>query len=96
MNLKNQLRLYMDHKELSATQLSKKSGVSKQVISLWLSGGSPRKIEQLKHVAFALGTTIDNLCYGKNLEEQKNGFTQIPDDDWISGVFEIKLRKVKL
>jgi transcriptional regulator with XRE-family HTH domain len=96
MNLKNQLRLYMDRNELSATQLAKRSGVSKQVISLWLSGGSPRKLEQVKQVAAVLGTTIDNLCYGNAIEENKNGFTQIPDDDWISGVFEIKLRKIKL
>ena len=95
MNLKKQLTFYMDHFEFSATQLSKKSGVSKQVISLWLSGGSPRKIEQIKEVAVVLGTTIDHLCYGDGLEIRENSFNQLSDDDWFTGIFELKMRRVK-
>lgn len=94
MNLKSQLKLYLEQHEMSATQLSKKSGVSKQVLSLWMAGGSPRNIEHIKKVAEVLGTNVDNLCFGKGIETQKQ-FTTIPEDEWFGGAFEIKIRKIK-
>lgn len=90
MNLKHQLKLYLEYRELSAAQLAKKSGVSKQVISLWLSGGSPRNVEQIKKVAEILNTSVDHLCFGEGLEKK----TEPPGDDWLSGVFEIKVRRI--
>lgn len=97
VNLKSQLNLYLEKKELSAAQLAKKSGVSKQVISLWLNGGSPRKIQQIKLVADALGTTVDQLCFGTGLLKSldSSGFENLPTDEWLSGLFEIKIRRVK-
>ncbi len=96
MNLKKQLALYLDNRGLTAAQLAKKAGVSKQVLSLWLAGGAPRKLEQVKAVADALGTTVDQLCFGagveKSAEESKGKF---PDDEWMSGKFEIKVRRIK-
>lgn len=98
MNLKNQLKFFMDHYELSATQVAKKSGVSKQVLSLWLSGGSPRKIDQVKKVADIFKTSLDNLLYGEGLSEKESGINTIDailGDDWVGGLFEIRIRKVK-
>ncbi|WP_413569182.1 helix-turn-helix domain-containing protein [Bdellovibrio sp. HCB117] len=94
MILKNQLKLFLEHKELSATQLSKRSGVSKQVISLWLAGGSPRKLEQIKSVAETLDTTIDHLCFGSGLHSQSDE-PQLTGTDWFSGIFEMKIRRLK-
>ncbi len=96
MNLKQQLKLYLENREMSATQLSKKSGVSKQVISLWLSGGKPRNIEQVKSVAETLATSVDHLCFGSGIHKATSGnFVEMPDDGWFTGVFEIKVRKIK-
>jgi transcriptional regulator with XRE-family HTH domain len=95
MNLKRQLKLYLDQKELSATQLSKKSGISKQVLSLWMSGGSPRNIEHVKKVAEVLGTNVDHLCFGDGIETKQTHFNAITEDEWFSGQFEIKIRKIK-
>jgi len=96
MNLKKQLRHYMDHYDYSASRLSKKSGVSKQVISLWLSGGSPRKIEQVKRMADVFETSIDHLCFGDGFESKEGrSFDELETGEWLSGVFELKIRKIK-
>lgn len=84
---------------MTATQLANASGVSKQVLGLWLANGKPRKMDQVKTVAEVLGTTIDHLCYGKGLENsigQNHDISQlIIGDDWVSGSFEIKIRRLK-
>lgn len=95
MNLKNQLKHYLSQKDISSAQLSKKSGVSKQVISLWLSGGKPRNVEQIKKVAEVLSTTVDNLCFGIGSESKRSSFADITEDEWFSGAFEIKVRRIK-
>ena len=94
MNLKNQLKLYMQQNDLTASKLASRSGVSKQVLSLWLSGGSPRKIEQVKKVADYFATSVDHLCFGVGMEKAQTINQTIPDDEWLSGVFEIKVRRV--
>lgn len=86
----------MEAKDLSAAALSRKSGVSKQVLSLWLSGTKPRNIYHLKSVAAALDTTIDNLVFGTGKgSEAFNEGKDFKGAGWISGVFEVKFRRVK-
>ena len=93
MNLKRQLKLYLEKYELSPSQLSKRSGVSKQVLSLWLSGGNPKNIEQVKKVAESLHTSVDHLCFGTGLEPLKD-FESITQSEWLGGIFEIKFRRL--
>lgn len=100
VNLKNQLKLYLEKRDMTAAQLAKRSGISKQVLSLWLNGGSPRKVEQIKSVADVLGTTVDHLCFGTGFQGSKSAttpddFDYLPTDEWLSGLFEIKIRRVK-
>lgn len=96
MNLKNQLKFYLQNDDLTASQLSKKSGVSKQVLSLWLNGASPKNVQQVKMVAEILKTSVDNLCFGVGKEsEKKSDFESMSDDEWFSGQFEIKIRRIK-
>lgn len=95
MNLKNQLRLYLELEDMTAARLSKKSGVSKQVISLWLKGSSPKNVEQIKSVAQVLRTSVDHLCFGNGEEKKSTNFESISDDEWLSGAFEIKIRRIK-
>lgn len=85
---------------MTAAQLAKLSGISKQVLSLWLNGGSPRKVEQIKSVADVLGTTVDHLCFGSGFQISKSAttpdeFDYLPTDEWLSGLFEVKIRRVK-
>lgn len=98
MNLKRNLREYLERLDITAAQLSRKSGVSKQVLSQWLGGGEPRKLSQVKKVADALGTTVDDLCFGDGVVKRtsRNDLASLLEDEgWIGGVFEIKVRRVK-
>lgn len=97
MTLKKQLQLYLEKSDLTAAQLSRKSGVSQQVLSTWLRGGEPRKMEQVKKVADALGTTVDHLCFGEGAQSKEGSMDldTVFGDEWISGLFEVKLRRIK-
>jgi transcriptional regulator with XRE-family HTH domain len=97
VNLRRQLSLYLERFDISASQLSRKSGVAKQTISNWLAGQTPKDLNQVKSVANVLGTSIDNLCFGDGLEKKEDAalLDALSGDGWASGVFEIKFRRVK-
>ena len=98
MNLKKQLRFYLHLNEMSASQLAKKSGVPKQSLSGWLSGNTPRDVRQIKRVADVFCTSVDNLLFGdgKTMEQQKiTELDALIGDGWISGLFEVRFRRVK-
>lgn len=98
MNLKSQLQFYLGESGTTAAELARKSGVSKQVLSQWLSGAEPRKLAQVKQVASALGTSVDNLCFGKGVDQERERITELDallGDGWVGGHFEIRLRRVK-
>ncbi len=98
VTLKNQLNLYLRHLDLSAAQLSRRSGVSKQVLSAWLSGAAPKKLDQVKSVADVLNVSIDHLCFGEGIPSENRAGEPLDlllGDEWITGLFEIKLRRVK-
>jgi transcriptional regulator with XRE-family HTH domain len=96
MNLKAQLRLLLDLRGMTPAELARKSGVSKQVISLWQSGAKPKNVEQVKAVADALSVSVDSLLFGNGDErENRVGLDAFLGDEWISGAFEIKIRRIK-
>lgn len=98
MTLKKQLRFYLVLREMSASQLAKKSGVPKQSLSGWLSGNHPRNVTQVRMVADVLGTTVDNILFGEGQDEKQQRITELDalmGEQWISGLFEIRFRRVK-
>lgn len=98
MNLKSQLKMYLDHRGWTPTELARKTGVSKQNISLWLSGTPPRNIEQVKLIAEALGTSVDHLCFGEGIDgerEQATALGAILGEQWVTGCLEFKVRLMK-
>jgi transcriptional regulator with XRE-family HTH domain len=98
MNLKRQLQHYLDLKDITAAELSRKSGVSRQVLSLWLGGVEPKKLSQVKKVADALGTTVDHLVFGSGTDIESRKITELDallGDGWVSGLFEVRFRRVK-
>jgi transcriptional regulator with XRE-family HTH domain len=97
MTLKSQLKMYLEHMDMTAAQLSRKSGVSQQVLSTWLRGGEPKKMSQVKSVADCLGITVDQLCFGSGVNgsiAKSANLEALLSDQWISGFFEVKLRRV--
>ncbi len=98
MNLKKQLKYYLDRNDLTASQLARKASVPKQSLSGWLAGSNPRDVKQVKRVADVLNTTLDNLLFGEGPEAQTQKAVDLGalvGDEWFSGVFEMKIRRVK-
>lgn len=97
MTLKDQILFYLEKSDMTASQLSRKAKVPKSNISEWLTGRKPKDFEQVKRVADVLGTTLDNLCFGRGLEKttKSQSLEEMVEGDWISGKFEIKIRRIK-
>jgi transcriptional regulator with XRE-family HTH domain len=95
MNLMKKLKTYLEHFDLTAAQVSRKSGVSQQVISQWLRGAEPKKLTQVKNVAEVFGCSVDHLCFGEGIDRVGEAAQLIPQDEWLSGLFEVKIRRIK-
>lgn len=98
MNLKSQLRAYLQRLGISPAELARRSGVARQVLSDWLAGKAPRNLEHVKKVSDVLGTSVDHLCFGNGIESSERESIDLEDiigDRWISGLFEVRLRRVK-
>ena len=88
--LRQELKRHLKNQSLTASELSRKTGVSKQVISDWLAGVMPRNLMQVKSVSTFLGLPIDTLCFGETvIVNNKSKST-----NWISGRFEGKIRVI--
>ncbi len=98
LNLKNQLRFFLDRREMTAAQLARKAGVPKQSLSGWLAGNNPRDVRQVKRVADTLETTVDHLMFGSGRgsgQEKPTELEALLGDGWVSGLFEVKFRRVR-
>lgn len=96
MELKAQLKKRLTQKGITASQLARLSNVPKQSISDWLAGAVPRNLSHLKSVATVLGTTVDELCFGVDTQPHKvSSVDDLIGERWISGVFEVKMRKIR-
>ena len=70
----------------------------RQTLSQWAAGTEPRKIDQIKSVADIFRTSIDNLMYGKGRDQEREKVQDLEallGEDWIGGLFEVRLRRVK-
>jgi transcriptional regulator with XRE-family HTH domain len=98
MVLKTQLQTLMAKQGITAAELARRAGVSKQVLSLWLGGSEPRRITQVQKVARVLGVSIETLCFGDAQPTPTDApainIERLIGDQWISGLFEIRLRRV--
>ena len=97
MNLKDQLRFYLNCRNMSVSQLSKVAGVPNATLNSWVNGRRPRNFDHVKLVADALEATIDNLLYGNGADEVDKvaDIEELLNDGWIGGTFEIKIRRVR-
>lgn len=97
MNLKQQIKLFLKTRGMTAIQLSRASGVPDATIADWLAGRSPRNLDQVKKVADVFGVSIDHLVYGEGLakEDKITDIDALLGDGWIGGVFEVRLRRLK-
>ncbi len=64
--LRHNLAAVLRARAMTAAELSRKTGVAKQVLSDWMAGVQPRKLEQLYVVSKTLGVSMEQLCFGES------------------------------
>lgn len=98
MNLKSQLRYFLDLRQLSAAELARRAKTSPQTISHWLNGGKAKDVNKVKRVADVLGTSLDNLLFGEGLASETDRAQELSkiliDGHTIRGVFEVQIKMV--
>lgn len=98
MNLKSQLKFHLSLRSMTQSELARKAGVSKQVLSLWMGGAKPKNIDQIKRVADVFGVSVDNLLFGTGVDKERQQLTELDallGDGWISGIFEVRFRRIQ-
>lgn len=95
MNFKKQLEKYLKDSGMSATELSRRSGISRKTLQNWLSGQHPRDFGQLKSLCDVIGCSLDTLIYGDGFETAKTDSKIFDEGTWLSGVFEVKVRRIR-
>lgn len=93
MELKQHLSKLLKERGMTPAQLSRLSGVPTSTISDYLSGREPKKISHLKRIADVFQVSLDRLLFGV-VEDKSTSFDDLLSDGWMSGLFEVKLRKV--
>lgn len=91
MNLKRNLKRILADKDLTAAQLSRKTGVPKSTISEWMGGGNPRDLNKVKIVANFLEVTLDDLCFGDSMDRPTPIESHL--NEIRAGIYEVILRK---
>lgn len=97
LKLKDQLRLLLKENDLTAAQLARKSGISKQTLSNWLSGESPRKLEDVHKVAKFFSVSLEELLFAEHPPVKNGGsnFLDIVNGQEMKGIFEVSIKKIK-
>lgn len=102
LRLRQNLTTLLRDREMTASELSRKTGVAKQVLSDWMAGVQPRRLDHLYHVALALGVSIERLCFtvdDKDVLAKKTESSDIPpggssDIQELRGRYELYLRRI--
>lgn len=99
MKIRIQLQAYLQKHDMNASQLARKAGIPRQTVSDWLGGTTPKNLVYIKKVADALQISIEELCFGEAKETSKKesvvDLESLIGTDWISGQFEVRLRRIK-
>lgn len=103
--LRQNLAIVLKDRGLTAAHLSRTSGIAKQVVSDWLAGAQPRKLNQLFTVAKILNVSIEKLCFApdaqalleKSPHPQNNSIdsgSSLPRVVDIQGRFEVHIKRI--
>lgn len=95
MKLKENLKLIMEQREISTTQLARLANVRKQRISDWLSGVRPKDFDQVRAVAQALEVSLEILLFDSVSAKDSDG--QGPESLATDAemVFEVTVRRIR-
>ena len=82
--LRHNLAALLRARGMTAAELSRETGVAKQVLSDWMAGVQPRKPEQLYVVARNLGVSMEELCFATPESDLVGAFSGRSIDNVIS------------
>lgn len=91
MRLKQNLKLLLERKGLTAAGLARISSTPKQTLSDWLAGAAPKDLRAVKRVADALAVTVDRLCFADLTSQDASEFEKRLGDIH-AGHYEVILR----
>lgn len=89
--LAKNLKLLIELKELTVSELARRTDVPKSNILTWLNGANPN-LEQLDKVAQYFNVSIDYLVFGRTSEDLFAKFTD--KIEMHSGHYEIIIKKI--
>lgn len=98
--LRQNLASLLKHRAMTAAELSRATGIAKQVLSDWMAGVQPRKLEQLYLVSKTLGVSMEQLCFADSIEtmiqDKKSTDAGAASDNLhhIKGRYEVYLRRI--
>lgn len=96
LELHKNLKILLDKRGITPSQLSRATKVPNSTIQNWLAGLEPRNLLQLKKVADYFDVSVDLLLYGSKKESKRDrsAITEFADEI-NAGTFEVVLRRVK-
>jgi len=91
MKLQKTLKALMAKHGLNIPRLSKLTGISRQTLSNWATGQTPRNIEQVRIVAKHFNVSMEYLCFEEEVPK-KNPIEEY-QDEINAGTFDVILRR---
>ncbi|MBY0515369.1 MAG: helix-turn-helix domain-containing protein [Bacteriovoracaceae bacterium] len=95
LKLAKVLNRLITKKRLSIKELSEMSGVPSSTIHEWANGRVPRDPIKTKKLADALEISLNQLLFDEEDRKEPLQIEQIIKEDFVSGTFEITIKKVK-
>jgi transcriptional regulator with XRE-family HTH domain len=89
--LAKNLKSLIELKEITVSELARRTEVPKSNILTWLSGANPN-LDQLNKVAQYFSVSVDYLAFGRTEEDLLSKFTE--SIEVHSGHYEITIKKV--
>jgi transcriptional regulator with XRE-family HTH domain len=105
LRLRKQLAGLLKEHNMTASELSRKTSIARQVISDWLGGVHPRNLIHVKRIADVFNITVDHLCFGTFPipDEKSETYTALSHqlthsllhaDSDIAGRYQVMVKKI--
>lgn len=89
------LKKLLQDSRITASKLSRETGVPTTTISNWLAGQSPKNIKQIYQVSRFFNVSIEELVFGVKPEIGGQNVLAKLDSEIKAGNFEVILRRIK-
>ena len=97
LRFKDQIRCFIEHFGITPSELARRTSVPKTTLADYMRGVEPKKMIHVKAIAKEFKTSIDHMLFGNGILDdfiKEALIDQFVSDRWLSGLFEIKIRRV--